>query len=152
MQSGAGMAFFVGGLNGLLDGVLGAGAAKPRVCFTDRGPGLYNSLTGEVVEAYYHALTTNGFRPFTGAPGSWQPADLADVFPHETVVAWVRKWFRKRPFKAGENVEVNCAAFYARLQECEAHINATYNVEGLCNGFVKRLEDLTARQGARLRH
>ena len=77
---------------------------------------------------------------------------MADVFPHETVVAWVRKWFRKRPFKAVENVEVNCAAFYARLQQCEDHINATYNVEGLCNGFVKRLEDLKARQGARLRH
>ena len=40
---------------------------------------------------------------------------------------------------------MNCAAFYARLQECEDHINATYNVEGLCNGFVKRLEDLKAR-------
>ena len=80
----------------LSDGMLGAGAAKPRVCFTDRGPGLYNNLTGEIVEAYYHALTTNGFRPFAGASGSWQPADLADVFPHETVVAWVRKWFRKR--------------------------------------------------------
>ena len=48
-QSGAGMASFVGGLKGLFDGMLGADAAKPRVCFTDRGPGLYNCLTGEVV-------------------------------------------------------------------------------------------------------
>ena len=69
-QTGAGMAQFVGCLNGLLEDMLGADVAKPRVCFTDRGPGLYNSLNGAVVRAYHDALTANGFRPFAGVDGS----------------------------------------------------------------------------------
>ena len=151
-QSGAGMARFVDGLNDLLEDMLGADVAKPRVCFTDRGPGLYNSLNGEIVQAYYNALTANNFRPFAGVGGTWQPADLADFFLHETVVAWVRKLFRKHPFKAVENVEANCQAFHARLQECEDHINANYKVDALCRDAVKRLRDLQAKRGARLKH
>ena len=75
--------------------MLGADAAKPRWCITDKGPGFYNSLNGEVVEAYHTSLVRNGFRPFAGVDGASQPADLADFFLHETVVAWIRKWFNK---------------------------------------------------------
>ena len=55
--------------------------------------------------------------------GSWQPPDLADFFLHETVVAWIRKYFRKRPFRALEDVSVNCELFKSRLQACEHYIN-----------------------------
>jgi len=34
-------------------------------------------------------------------------AGLGSFLLHETVVAWVRKWFAKRPFKVVENVETN---------------------------------------------
>ena len=78
--------------------MFGVTAAKPRWCFTDRGPGFYNSRTGEIVQAYHAALKRNGFRALAGADGTSQPADLADYFLHETVVAWVRKWFKKHPF------------------------------------------------------
>ena len=99
-QTGYGMARFVDGLEGLLDQMLGADVAKPRWCITDKGPGFYNSLNGEIVEAYNTALVRNGFRPFAGVDASSQPADLADFFLHETVVAWVRKWFKKHPFQS----------------------------------------------------
>ena len=149
-QTGAGMAEFVSGLNDLLVDMLGADAAKPRVCFTDRGPGFYNSLNGEIVQKYHGALKKHGFRPFAGVEGDWQPADLADFFPHETIVAWVREWFRKRPFKVVEDVEVNHRLFLDRLRECEAYVN-TRNTEGVCRGVVKRLRELRAGKGARLR-
>ncbi len=149
-QTGAGMGEFLDGLNDVLEDMLGAEEAKPRICFTDRGPGLYNSLTGEIVEAYHAALKRNNFRAFAGADGTRQPADLADFFLHETVVAWVRKWFKKHPFKAVKNVDANLRVFMDRLEECERHINDNYDVDGLCYGAVKRLETLRDGKGARM--
>ena len=120
--------------------------------FTDRGPGMYNSLNGEIVRPYYEALKTNGFRSFAGVDGSWQPPDLAGFFLHETVVAWVRHYFRKHPFKVVDDISVNYRMFLEQLRECERHINATYNVDGLCRDTVKRLLDLKEKQGFRLKH
>ena len=151
-QTGNGMAVFVDGLNGLLDDMLGTDAPKPRVCFTDRGPGLYNSLTGQIVHAYRNSLIANGFRPFAGEDGTWQPPDLADFFLHETVVAWVRKWFKKHPFKAVEDIENNYQLFLSRMRECERHINANYDVDGLSHSVVKRLLKLEEKGGARLKY
>ena len=151
-QNGIGFADFVNGLNPLLDDMFGANAAKPRVCFTDRGPGMYNSLSGEIVRPYYEALRANGFRPFAGVDGSWQPPDLADFFLHETVVSWVRKYFRKHPFGVVEDINVNYRLFLKQMRDCEQHINATYNVDGLCRDTVKRLLDLKEKNGYRLKH
>ena len=150
-QTGVGVAEFVDGLPRLLADMLGAASPKPRICFTDRGPGLYNSLTGEIVEAYHAALVRNGFRAFAGADGSQQPADLADFFLHETVVAWVRKWFSKHPFKAVEHVDESLRLFLERLHECERHSNDAYDVHGLCHDTVKRLHTLRDLGGARSR-
>ena len=150
-QKGWGMARFVDGLGALLNDMLGADSAKPRWCITDRGPGLYNSLNGEIVEAYHNALTRHGFRPLAGVDGSAQPADLADFFLHETVVSWVRKWFKKHPFKAVEDVGTNYALFLERLGECERHINENYAVESLCKDAVVRLEKLRDKKGARMK-
>ena len=61
-------------------------------------------MNGEMVQKYHSAFKRHGIRPFAGVEGQWRPADLADVFPHEAVVAWVRDWFRKKPFKAVEDV------------------------------------------------
>ena len=96
-------------------------------------------------------LTRNGFRPVAGVDASTQPADLADFFLHETVVAWVRRWFRKHPFKAVEDVDTNCELFLDRLRHCEHHINTTYEVESLCKDTVMRLKTLRDKQGARMK-
>ena len=37
--------------------------------------------------AYKEALLENGFTPFAGDEGKWQPPDIPDVLLHETVVA-----------------------------------------------------------------
>lgn len=150
-QTGYGMARFVDGLGDVLNQMLGADAAKPRWCITDKGPGFYNSLNGEIVEAYHTSLVRNGFRPFAGVDGASQPADLADFFLHETVVAWIRKWFKKHPFKAVENVQTNYNLFLSRLQECERHINENYAVDSLCRDTVMRLEKLRDKKGARMK-
>ena len=99
------MAEFVKDLPQILHGRLGAGVAKPRVCFTDRGPGLCNSLNGEIVGSYHEALQRYGFRRFAGVDGLWQPADLAAFFLHETAAAWMRKYFAKRPFNVTDDIE-----------------------------------------------
>ena len=149
-QTGYGMAHFVDGLDELLEGMLGARVAKPRWCFTDRGPGLHNSLNGEIVEAYNAALVRNGFRPFAGVDGTRQPADIADFFLHETVVSWVRNWFKKHPFLAVENVDANYWLFLERLQQCEQHINTNYKFDKFCKDTVMRLEKLRDLRGARM--
>ena len=130
--------------------MLSADVAKPRLCITDKGPGFYNSLNGEIVEAYHTSFKRNGFRPFAGVDASSQPADLADFFLHETVVAWVRKWFQKHPFKAVDNVETNYNLFLDRLRKCERHINDNYAVGSFCRDTVMRLEKLRDAKGARM--
>ena len=118
----------------------------------DRGPGMYNSLNGEIVCPYYEALRENGFRPFAGVDGSWQPPDIADFFLHETGVSWVRKYFRKHPFGVVEDIDVNYRLFLKQMRDCEHHINATYSVDGLCRDTVERLRDLKDKKGYRLKH
>ena len=102
--------------------------------------------------AYHDALTANGFRPFAGVDGARQPPDLADFLLHETVVAWVRKLFKKHPFKSVENVETNYNLFVTRLQECERYVKERCKVDNLCRDAVKRLESLRQKKGARLKH
>ena len=97
------------------------------------------------------ALQRNGFRALAGAYGTEQPPDLADDFLHETVVAWVRKWFAKHPFKAADDIDKNYDLFLDRQQQCEAHINDGYDVSGLCYDAVKRLQELCAKKGGRMK-
>ena len=44
------------------------------------------------------------------------------------------------------------ADFGATLSGIAQYINAWYNVEGLCNDLPKRLRELAAAEGDRLRH
>ena len=96
-QTGGGMAKFVRVLPGILKGVLPGATRLPRVVMTDRGPGLYHTSRVVIVEAYRKALEDEGLTPFAGVDGNWQPPDLADLLMHETVAAWVRMFFMKKP-------------------------------------------------------
>ena len=149
-QTGEGMAAFIGHLPAILDEMLGADALKPRVIMSDRGPGFYQSSRGVIVDAYREALSTHSFRPFAGEDGKWQPADLADLFMHETVAAWVRRYFRKHPVVKSEDLETNRAAVVAGLRACERHINNNYDVRGLCSSMPERLDELLQAEGDRL--
>ena len=67
-------------------------------------------------------------------------------------MAWVRRYFAKHPAKAHHSVDVNYNRFLERLKACEDHINANYEVTGLCRDAVKRLDELVAEKGARIWH
>ena len=151
-QTGEGMAAFVDKLPAILDRMLGAETLKPRVVMSDRGPGFYQTSRGVIVDAYYEALCKHGFRPFAGEDGKWQPSDLADLFMHETVAAWVRAYFRKNPVQQSEDLATNRAAVLQGLAACQRHINAHYDVRGLCASMPRRLEELRQADGDRLHY
>ena len=136
-HTGVWMAELVDGPNVVLGKMLGPDSPKPRICFRDRGPWLYNSLTGETVEVYRATLCRNGCRAFAGADGTQQPADIADIFLHDTVVAWVRTWRTEHRFKAVGHVEEKLRIFIERLHACKGRINRSYDVVGLCHDTVK---------------
>ena len=151
-QTGHGMAEFVEELPTLLKGGLDESKKLPKVIVTDRGPGLYQAASGTIVAAYKEALSDNGFKPFAGDEAKWQPPDVPDVLLHETVVAWVRAFFKKHPFKIVPNVRDNQKLFAKLLKQCEAHINAHYDVAALCKSFPRRIAELIAAKGDRLRY
>ena len=151
-QTGDGMAIMVGQLQDILKAMLGNDVALPRVIFTDRGPGFYQGSTGHIVKAYETALKQNGFRTFAGPDASTQPADIPDCLPHETAVAWARNFMKKRPLQRGSfaSMEEQLAKL---LGETGDHINQNYDVDTLCRGeFNKRMADLKAREGGRLKY
>jgi hypothetical protein len=150
-QTAAGMATMVGQLPKLLENMFGD-APKPRVMFTDRGPGFYQGSHGTVCRAYKKALDDHGFRPFAGDNASWQPADIADLLLHESVAAGIRKYFRGNPIKWIDNQAKNYEVFTARLKACEKHINQHHNLSSLSLSFPKRVKKLLKEKGRRLRH
>ena len=69
---------------------------------------------------------------------------------HETAVAWLRHRLEltlpKRPWEETD------AAYARRLRACCADINAEADVEDLCWAFPKRIAQLHAKGGGRLKH
>ena len=136
----------------LLKKMLGTQSPLPRTIVTDRGPGFYQASSGTIVAAYKEALSHNKFIAFAGDEAKWQPPDLPDVLLHETAVAWVRGFFKRRPFKVKKKVNHNVTIFAKMLRHCELHINKNYDVAGLCTAFPKRIQALIKAKGERLRH
>lgn len=151
-QNGDGMATFVDRLPAVLDDMFGADTAKPRVIFSDRGPGFYQTSQGIITNRYKDALSRHGFRTWAGDDAKWQPPDVPDVLLHETVAAWVRKYFRAHPWKFGKCQETNVARFRRTLKACEEYINAAYKVRDLCYSFPRRIQELIDAEGKRLKY
>ena len=98
-QTGAGIAELVANLTSILRAKLRQEKTLPKIIVTDRGPGFYQASSGTIVAAYKEALCEHGFDTFAGDEAKWQPPDIPDVLIHETVIACVRSFFRKHPFK-----------------------------------------------------
>ena len=139
-------------LPSMLKKMLGKQTPLPRQVVTDRGPGFYQASSGTIVAAYKEALYQNKFIAFAGDEAKWQPPDLPDVLLHETAVAWVRGFFKKRPFKVKKKVKHNFTLFAKMLHQCELHINKNYVLAGLCKAFPRRIQALIRANGTRLRH
>ena len=151
-QTGHGMAEFVQELPCVLKGGLADNKKLPKTIVTDRGPGFYQASSGTIVAAYKEALFEHGFQPFAGVEAKWQPPDIPDVLLHETVVAWVRAFFKKHPFKSVSNVRDNQKVFAKLLKQCEARINSNFDVSALCRSFPRRVRELLAAKGDRLKY
>jgi hypothetical protein len=146
-QTGQGMTTFAAKLPAVLDKMLGDQVKKPRVVFSDRGPGFYQASTGRIVHAYKGALGANGFRPFAGEEAKWQPADLADMHTHEAVAAWVRRYFRVHPDTKTADLDRNCKSFLNGMKDCEKYINEHYEILQLCGSMPARLQMLIDAKG-----
>ena len=122
-----------------------------QVVVEDRGPGFYQSCTGHIVKVYAHALVKNGFRPFAGEDASEQPPDIPDLL-HETAVGWIRNFLRKHPFSRSGSLDAQEARLRKLFKDCEKHINAEYDVEGLSYRFPARLQEMIDKGGGRLKN
>ncbi|MDP6737393.1 MAG: hypothetical protein QF732_12995 [Nitrospinaceae bacterium] len=100
----------------------------------------------------FSGIQTHGESYLQGWREREQPADLADFFPHETVQAWVRQYFRKHPVTKSEDLETNMASMLGGLKACGRHINSKYDVRSLCGSVPDRLEEMKESGGDRLKH
>lgn len=149
VQGGAGMAEFVSRLDAICHRYVGKGDKLPRVVFSDRGPGFYQSSTGHIVGEYFNALRKHGYRAYAGSDASKQPPDMPDLFPHETAVAWTRTYMKKHPRPKASLDEME-ADLRATLVKCAKHINENYDVEGLHKSLPDRIAKMIQLRGDRL--
>ena len=103
------------------------------------------------MKAYAKALKRYGVRTYQGQEASLQPADLADVFPHEAAAGWTRTYLRKHPFDRNGSLDEQERRLTAALAACGRKANAEYDVASLCSRFPDRRRELVARGGDRLR-
>ena len=77
-----------------------------------------------------------------------QPGSLQDVLLHETAVSWLRKRLEQStPKKCWEETRED---YGRRLKRCCDEVNKEYDVDGLCQGYPKRIKLLQQKQGGRL--
>ena len=124
------------------------GSTPPKLLFSDRGNGFYESNSGAITTGYRNALRTHGLKAFFGDDASVQPGQLQDYLLHETTMAWMRDRLKKTcPKKSWEET---VEAYHSRLKQCAAYCNDKYNIESLCNEVPWRTEELLKREGDRI--
>ena len=106
------------------------------------GCGILTGSDGIRVEHIYR----NYSFPYARAP------DLADFWPHETTVSWIRSYMKKNPLEKGVGIDAMQQQFKATMRDCVRHINSEYNVDDLCSSFPRRPLALKAASGGRLNH
>ena len=135
---------FVSRLPRLLNEMLGRATRKPRILFSDRGPGFYHRTTGGITGEYETSCREHGFEPWAGTNSRQgpraQPPDIPDVLLHETAIAHLREnVFKSTPRRPWEETPVE---FATRLRAAAAHANTEYRLGDLCRELPKRLDDL----------
>ena len=124
--------------------------SKPDVVFTDRGRGFYVPNSGDITPEYKRALAQHHLRPIMGDNARRQPGSLQDVLLHESAVSWLRhRLTRSTPKKCWEETREE---YGRRLKRCCEEVNNECDVQGLCQGFPKRMKRLEDEEGDRLPH
>ena len=124
------------------------GVQQPDTLWTDHGKGFYSPNSGVMTLGYKEALREHHFKAALGENASVQPGNLQELMLHEIAVAWLRvRLARTIPAKAWEESRED---YVVRLKAVCADVNATCDVEALCRGFLKRIDQLVDQKGGRL--
>lgn len=146
-ETQAGAQIMVAKIRGILNVRFPSGDA-PKILFTDRGNGFYESNSGKITDGYRTALQDHGLKAFMGRDASVQPGCLQELMLHETAMAWVRHRLKltvpPKPWE--ESIE----DFGSRLKDVALYINHHYNVDGLCRELPDRVAMLMRAQGDRI--
>lgn len=126
-----------------------ADALKPDNVMVDRGRGFHNPGTGRITPEYAQALRDQELKNVIGTDAAKQPGHMQEILLHATAVALIRSGLTR-------TVPKRCwletlPDYGRRLKEVVDHINEHYDVEGLCRNLPKRIDDLIAAGGGRLK-
>jgi hypothetical protein len=124
------------------------GSTPPKVLFTDRGQGFYHINGGRITDEYKAALQDHGLKDFNAGSASRQPGNLQEVMLHETSVAWIRR--RETVTQLRQPWTETVEQFSTRMRGIVQHINAKFDVEGLCRELPDRVQDVLDAEGGRI--
>ena len=77
---------------------------------------------------------------------------MPDVLLHETVAAWIKRYFQMYPVAKDKGLDDNRASIVAGLQSCEKYINSNYDVASLCRALPRRIAKMIQEKGDRINH
>ena len=120
----------------------------PKVVFTDRGNGFFQSGSGKITPGYRDALRQHGLKAFMGSDASMQPGTLQELMLHETAMAWVRQRLARTLPKIPWQETI--PEYISRLKQVACYINDQYDVDGLNRELPMRVEKLLASDGDRI--
>ena len=77
---------------------------------------------------------------------------MPDVLVRETVVAWLRNYLRKHPWKQPGSATGAQEKFEELVNDFVKHANKDLEVDALCRAMPERLQELVKKKGERLKH
>ena len=95
-----------------------------------------------------HALQDHGLKDFNAGSAARQPGNLQEVMLHETSVAWIRR--RETVTQLRQPWTETVEQFSTRMRGIVQHINAKFDVEGLCRELPDRVQDVIDAEGGRI--
>ena len=126
------------------------GDDKPSIVFVDRGRGFFFPNGGRIVPEFKAALEEAELKAYYGDNAKAQPGNMQDVLLHETSVSWIRhRETRCRPTTPWQETPADLGV---RLRSICQDINDKLDVEGLCKGWPKRVQEVVNAQGDRIKH
>ena len=126
------------------------GDDKPSTVFVDRGQGFYAPRGGKITRPFKDALEETELKPYYGDNASAQPGNMQDVLLHETAVSWIRR--RESSSRPQIPWQETPADLGVRLRRICQEINEKLDVEGLCKGWPKRVQEVVDAEGDRIKH
>ena len=126
------------------------GDDKPQIVFVDRGPGFYVPNSGNITRKFKAALEEMELKAYSGDSPAAHPGNMQDVLLHETAVSWIR--YRETRCRPQAPWRETPADLGSRLRRICQEINDKLDVEGLCKGWPKRVQEVVDAEGDRIKH